>query len=58
MIKWLEKNWVVVVVVVVAYLWFNGSLANLLGTPAAATGSSPNQVLPTTNDGTQWYGVL
>lgn len=29
--KWLEKNWVVVVVVIVAYMWMNGSLGNLLG---------------------------
>lgn len=29
--KWLEKNWLVVAIVIVAYLYFNGSLSNLLG---------------------------
>jgi hypothetical protein len=34
--KWLEKNWVVVLVVVLAYMWYNGSLGNLLGGSSAA----------------------
>jgi hypothetical protein len=29
--KWLEKNWVVVTIVVLGYLYFNGTLSNLLG---------------------------
>ena len=40
--KWLEKNWVVVLLVVLAYMWMNGSLSNLLGgsTPAVSTGGT------------------
>ena len=34
--KWLEKNWVVVLIVVLAYLYFNGSLSNLLSGSAAS----------------------
>ena len=35
--KWLEKNWVVVAIVVVAYLYFNGSLSGLLGGTAGTS---------------------
>lgn len=35
--KWLEKNWVVVLVVVLVYMWYNGTLGNLLGTGMATT---------------------
>ena len=44
--KWLEKNWVVVAVVAVGYLWFNGSLKNLLsGTPAPAVATGGTTIL-------------
>jgi hypothetical protein len=42
-VRWLEKNWVVVAVVGLGYLWYNGTLKNLLsGTPAvpATTGGT------------------
>jgi hypothetical protein len=29
--KWLEKNWLIVAAVFVAYLWYNGSLSGILG---------------------------
>ena len=41
--KWLEKNWVIVVIVIGAYMWLNGTLGNLLSgvtsptAPAATT---------------------
>ena len=38
--KWLEKNWVIVLVVVLAYLYFNGSLGNLLGTTTSSASLS------------------
>jgi hypothetical protein len=39
--KWLEKNWVVVLIVILAFMWYNGSLGNLFGgTTAASTGGS------------------
>ena len=40
--KWIEKNWVVVLIVVVAYLWFNGSLGNLLGSSSGSASSLPS----------------
>lgn len=50
--KWLEKHWVVVALVVLVYLYMNGSLSNILG-----GGSVANVTVPTTtNDGNQWYG--
>jgi hypothetical protein len=36
--KWIEKNWVVILILVVAYLWYTGGLATILG--GAASGSS------------------
>jgi hypothetical protein len=38
--KWLEKNWVIVAVVVLGYLYFNGSLGNLLGSGSTSTSGS------------------
>lgn len=41
--KWIEKNWLVILIVVVAYLWYNGSLGNILGggaSPALPTGGT------------------
>ena len=41
--KWLEKNWVVVAIVLVAYLYFNGSLSGLLGGGTTATPGDSNE---------------
>lgn len=38
--KWLEKNWLIVTLVILAYLYFNGSLGNLLGTGSTASTAS------------------
>jgi hypothetical protein len=40
--KWLEKNWLIVLGIFVAYLWYNGSLGNLLGTGTAAAATNGN----------------
>jgi hypothetical protein len=38
--KWLEKNWLIVTIVILGYLYFNGTLSNLLGGTAALPASS------------------
>lgn len=44
--KWLEKNWVIVAVVVVGYMWLNGTLGNLFsGTPAPAVSTSGTTIM-------------
>lgn len=35
--KWVEKNWVVILIVVLAYLYFNGSLGNIFGSTATTS---------------------
>ena len=46
--KWLEKNWLIVTIVVLGYLYFNGTLGNLLG--GGSTAALPS------NGGTTFVG--
>ena len=43
--KWLEKNWLVVTIVVLGYLYFNGTLSNLLGGTTSSAGGGGTAIL-------------